>query len=86
MSSEIFCLSSEHCKNFSDTTCEIVFLKCYRYKNASANITEQLEKNEQTKAALQNLCKALKTQIELKEEEGKNYNLRLVKSVFIHFN
>ena len=42
-----------------------------RYKNASANINEQLEKNDQTKSALQNLCKALKTQIELKQEEGE---------------
>jgi len=53
------------CLVFRETIAENV-----KYKNASANITEQLEKNEQTKAALQNLCKALKTQIELKEEEG----------------
>ena len=30
-----------------------------------------MEKNDQTKTALQNLCKALKTQIDLKEEENE---------------
>merc|ERR1712226_357642 len=40
------------------------------YKEASRNIVDQLDKNEQTKAALQKLCKALKTQVDLKTEEG----------------
>merc|ERR1712203_183269 len=40
------------------------------YKEASRNIVEQLDKNEQTKASLQKLCKALKTQVDLKTEEG----------------
>jgi len=54
------------CLVFRETIAENV-----KYKNASANINEQLEKNDQTKSALQNLCKALKTQIELKQEEGE---------------
>jgi hypothetical protein len=43
----------------------------YRYKEASRNIIDQLDKNDQTKAALQKLCKALKTQVDLKAEEGE---------------
>jgi len=54
------------CLVFRETIAENV-----KYKNASLNITEQLSKNEQTKTALQSLCKALKTQIELKAEEGE---------------
>ena len=42
-----------------------------RYKEASRNIVDQLDKNEQTKEALQKLCKALKTQVDLKSEEGE---------------
>ena len=42
-----------------------------RYKEASRNIVDQLDKNEQTKEALQKLCKALKTQVDLKCEEGE---------------
>jgi len=42
-----------------------------QYKEASKNIIDQLDKNEQTKEALQKLCKALKTQVELKREEGE---------------
>jgi len=41
------------------------------YKEASRNIVEQLDKNEQTKEALQKLCKALKQQVDLKTEEGE---------------
>jgi len=43
----------------------------YRYKEASRNIIDQLDKNDQTKEALQKLCKALKTQVDLKSEEGE---------------
>jgi len=41
------------------------------YKEAGRNIIEQLDKNEQTKEALQKLCKALKQQVDLKTEEGE---------------
>ena len=41
------------------------------YKEASRNIVDQLDKNEQTKEALQKLCKALKQQVDLKTEEGE---------------
>lgn len=34
-------------------------------------MTEQLGKNEETKEALQKLCKALKAQVDLKSEEGE---------------
>ena len=47
-----------------------LFTFALRYKEASRNIVDQLDKNEQTKAALQKLCKALKTQVDLKTEEG----------------
>jgi len=43
-------------------------------KETVANLTGQLEKNDLTKSALQKLCDALKTQVNLKEEEN---NLKL---------
>ena len=47
-----------------------LYVQC-RYKEASRNIVDQLEKNEHTKEALQKLCAALKTQVDLKCEEGE---------------
>ena len=48
-----------------------LFTFALRYKEASRNIADQLEKNDQTKEALQKLCKALKTQVDLKCDEGE---------------
>ncbi len=45
-----------------------------RLKESNSNLTGQLEKNDMTKAALQKLCDALKTQVSLKDEEN---NLKL---------
>lgn len=45
-----------------------------KMKETVANLTGQLEKNDMTKAALQKLCDALKTQVTLKDEEN---NLKL---------
>ena len=39
-------------------------------KDTLANMAGQLEKNDMTKAALQKLCEALKTQVNLKDEEN----------------
>lgn len=57
------------CLIFKDTAAENIKLK-----DSMANMITQMEKNEQTKSALQKLCEALKTQVTLKEEEN---NLRL---------
>lgn len=42
-----------------------------RVRDSNANLVEQMDKNEQTKAALQKLCHALRTQITLTKEEGE---------------
>ena len=39
-------------------------------KDTIANLNGQLEKHDMTKAALQKLCDALKTQVHLKDEEN----------------
>jgi hypothetical protein len=44
-------------------------------KESVTNMKSQLEKNDLTKSALQKLCDALRTQVELKEDEN---NLRLM--------
>lgn len=43
-------------------------------KGSVENMNAQLEKNDMTKAALQKLCDALRTQVNLKDEEN---NLKL---------
>lgn len=57
------------CLMFKQTLTENVQLK-----DALKNMNGQLEKNDMTKAALQKLCDALKTQVNLKDEEN---NLKL---------
>lgn len=46
----------------------------FRMKGSVENMNAQLEKNDMTKAALQKLCDALRTQVNLKDEEN---NLKL---------
>ena len=46
----------------------------HRLKDTLVNMNGQLEKNDMTKAALQKLCDALRTQVSLKDEEN---NLKL---------
>jgi len=56
-----------------DTLCVIfkqTLTENVKMKDTLANMAGQLEKNDMTKAALQKLCEALKTQVNLKDEEN----------------